>query len=325
MTGSPAVSSAPVANPWPVEAMGYGVQGAVPQGMPAPFNEPWFTEAPGQGIGFPPLHPEVVALRGEASSAMPFDGSTGASAAFGARTITSDPNFTAFEVNIGRDRLRLFLHDPQTGEIFQSFDKVNQWLGGGLQLAMNAGMFHKSYLPVGKFKNEHYETPLNTKTKPDPGGWAIGPNHTLVKRQPEPDGNFYQIQPSGVFVVTPDGAAVVPTGRYNAHVAGREVKLATQSGPMVLIDGQIDDQFSSERRNVKIRNGVCVTQDGRKAEFVISNTGVTFRELATFMRDTLKCDDGLYFDGNVSSLYAPSLGRNDQGNLLGPIIGVVAP
>jgi uncharacterized protein YigE (DUF2233 family) len=56
--------------------------------------------------------------------------------------------------------------------------------------------------------------------------------------------------------------------------------------------------------------------------FVISETPVTFYEFALLFRDPLKCQDALYLDGNVSSLFAASLGRNDDHVPLGPIIGV---
>ena len=33
----------------------------------------------------------------------------------------------------------------------------------------------------------------------------------------------------------------------------------------------------------------------------------------------------LYFDGNISRLYAPSLGRHDGGFPMGPMVGTVVP
>ena len=45
--------------------------------------------------------------------------------------------------------------------------------------------------------------------------------------------------------------------------------------------------------------------------------------IAIFFRDELQCQDALYFDGVVSSLYSVKLGRNDSRADLGPIIGVV--
>jgi uncharacterized protein YigE (DUF2233 family) len=60
-----------------------------------------------------------------------------------------------------------------------------------------------------------------------------------------------------------------------------------------------------------------------KAVFVMSEQPVTFHEFAAYFRDQLKCQDALYLDGSISSLYSHSLGRNDQRGQLGPILGVV--
>jgi len=50
---------------------------------------------------------------------------------------------------------------------------------------------------------------------------------------------------------------------------------------------------------------------------------VTFHDFGTLFRDHLKLPNALYFDGNVSRLYAPDMGRADAGFPLGPIVGVV--
>ena len=50
---------------------------------------------------------------------------------------------------------------------------------------------------------------------------------------------------------------------------------------------------------------------------------MTFYEFASFFRDGLHCREALYLDGTISSLYAPSINRQDQGPDMGPILGVV--
>jgi uncharacterized protein YigE (DUF2233 family) len=56
---------------------------------------------------------------------------------------------------------------------------------------------------------------------------------------------------------------------------------------------------------------------------VISNAPVTFYEFAMYFRDQLHCQDALYLDGAVSSLFHPESGRNDSTVDLGPMIAVV--
>ncbi|MCA3460144.1 MAG: phosphodiester glycosidase family protein, partial [Rhodobacter sp.] len=74
-----------------------------------------------------------------------------------------------------------------------------------------------------------------------------------------------------------------------------------------------------------IRNGVGVSADGSRAYFVISQGRVNFAEFARLFRDALRTPQALYFDGNVSRLFAPDIGRRDMGFPMGPIVGTVVP
>lgn len=134
-------------------------------------------------------------------------------------------------------------------------------------------------------------------------------------------GNFF-MKPNGVFVLGKSGPAVVASPAYAAYAArAGDVRLATQSGPMLVIDGKLHPRFDPDSPSRYVRNGVGVL-DG-KAIFVISNVPVTFHELASYFRDTLHCQNALYLDGSISSLFSAALGRADAGAPLGPILGVV--
>jgi len=98
---------------------------------------------------------------------------------------------------------------------------------------------------------------------------------------------------------------------------------ATQSGPMLVIDGALHPRFLPDGTSRFLRNGVGTTADGDRAVFVISNDAVSFHEFASFFRDHLQLPDALYFDGKVSRLHAPALGRSDFGAQMGPMVGVV--
>jgi len=50
---------------------------------------------------------------------------------------------------------------------------------------------------------------------------------------------------------------------------------------------------------------------------------VTFDAFARLFRDGLNCQNALFLDGSVSSLYAPELNRDDEMGPIGPIAGVV--
>jgi uncharacterized protein YigE (DUF2233 family) len=114
---------------------------------------------------------------------------------------------------------------------------------------------------------------------------------------------------------------VVESRAYGANPP--ECRYASQSGPMLVIDGALHPRFLPQSPSRYIRNGVGVSADGTVAYFAISNEPVNFTEFAGLFRDTLDTPDALYFDGSISRLYAPELGRDDFGFAMGPMVGTV--
>jgi len=198
------------------------------------------------------------------------------------------------------DDLRLF-HADAAG-VLGSFAAVNRMLdpeGRVLGFAMNAGMYHQDRSPVGLYVENGVQTsPLVT---------ADGP------------GNF-GLLPNGVFCI---GArfAVIESRAFAASPP--ECVFATQSGPMLVIGGDLHPRFIPDSPSRNIRNGVGVSVDGQRAVFAISDAPVTFHEFARLFRDGLDLPDALYLDGSISRLYAPP--RHDAGFAMGPIIGTVIP
>ena len=60
-----------------------------------------------------------------------------------------------------------------------------------------------------------------------------------------------------------------------------------------------------------------------KRSFVLADTPVSFDRFARFFRDGLGARNALYFDGSLSRLYAPALGRSGAGFAIGPMVGLV--
>ena len=201
------------------------------------------------------------------------------------------------------ERLELFLKDEK-GAVLHKFSAIEAMLGAHgqrLVFGMNGGMFHPDYAPVGLFVTDGRElTALNT-------GAA--------------EGNFF-LKPNGVFAVMKDGTAVVAEASRWPALAGK-ARLATQSGPMLVIDGKLHPAFRAESASRLFRNGVGIGPDG-KALFVISSEPVNFYEFATLFRDALHCRNALFLDGTISSLHAPDIRRSDAPFPLGPILGVTA-
>jgi uncharacterized protein YigE (DUF2233 family) len=169
-----------------------------------------------------------------------------------------------------------------------------------VRFAMNAGMFDATGAPIGLFV-------------------ANGRESRALNQQAGP-GNFH-MQPNGVFFVDRARKPHVATTADYAAGAAQPI-WATQSGPMLVVAGQLNAQFTPDGSSRYVRNGVGV-RDGI-AYFVISEAAVSFGKFARFFRDGLKCENALYFDGAVSSLWVPSAGRRDDGSLLGPMVVVSA-
>lgn len=199
--------------------------------------------------------------------------------------------------------LRLF-HTKADGTLYGQFAAVEAALatqGAHLLFAMNAGMFHPDRRAVGLLIEEGTaRTPLVTSDGP---------------------GNF-GLLPNGVFCVLPEGFAVIESRAFAA--APPACRAASQSGPMLVIGGALHPRFLPNSPSRYTRNGVGVSADGKTAFFVISDVPVNFDTFARLFRDGLDLPNALYFDGSVSRLYAPALGRHDPGLPLGPIVGLVA-
>ncbi|SIS53298.1 Uncharacterized protein YigE, DUF2233 family [Paracoccus saliphilus] len=193
--------------------------------------------------------------------------------------------------------------DGADGKPLRNFGNVRKTLGEGesLSFAMNAGMFHPDYRPVGLLIVDGEElSPITTAA----GG-----------------GNFGML-PNGVFCT--GGARPFQVIESRAFAEARpECRLATQSGPMLVIDGDLHPRFLVDSDSRYVRNGVGISPDGQKAWFAISDRPVTFHEFGRLFRDGLGVRDALYFDGSISRLYAPGVNRADFGRSLGPIIGLV--
>ncbi len=211
-------------------------------------------------------------------------------------------SYTTCAADPAQDEIRLFLNRPD-GAVLGSFGAVEQQVGTGrLLMAMNAGMYHPDRRPVG-----YYVQDSQKQARLLTGASA---------------GNF-GLLPNGVFCIENDRARVIETLTFaQTNPACRD---ATQSGPMLVIDGQLHPRFLRNSTSRYIRNGVGTTNGGDKVVFAISNDPVSFYEFGTFFRDYLRLPQSLYFDGKISRLFAPALGRNDLGFQLGPIVGVVAP
>ena len=212
--------------------------------------------------------------------------------------------YTVCAVDMIEDDLRLFLNDAE-GVPYGQFQQVDAMLraqGQHLSFAMNAGMYHDDRAPVGHYVENGTEE-MRLITNAGPGNFGLLPN--------------------GVLCIRDGRADVIETLRFAE--TRPDCIHATQSGPMLVIDGALHPRFLTDSTSRYIRNGVGTSDDGKTAYFVISENAVTFHEFGSFFRDALQVPQALFLDGNISRLYAPGLGRADIGRWMGPIVGVVEP
>jgi uncharacterized protein YigE (DUF2233 family) len=200
-----------------------------------------------------------------------------------------------------RDRIRIVVA-PEGGQPFRSlaaFAKSRPRNAPAVRFAMNAGMFGEDGQPIGYT--------------------VIGGKRVHTLNRAEATGNFY-MKPNGVFFGTGGKWQVLSTEAF-ADTVHKRPEFGTQSGPMLVIDGQLHPQIAPDGPSKKVRNGVGVDPAGR-AHFVISEMPVSFGKLARYYRDVVKAPNALFLDGTVSQLWDPANRRMDSGPPLGPLVVV---
>ena len=211
---------------------------------------------------------------------------------------TNDEQFVSYIVDLKKKDLKLHWKGD-TNQNFKSIQNLKLWIekkNKKLEFAMNGGMYKKDNSPEGLYiENGKVLMPLNT---------ANG------------NGNFY-LKPNGVFYISSKNIpAIITTEKFK----NSNIKYATQSGPMLVIDGQIHAAFKQGSTNLNIRNGVGILEDG-KVVFAMSKEEINFYDFANYFKK-LGCKNALYLDGLVSRAYLPSENWVQTDGDFGVIIGV---
>jgi uncharacterized protein YigE (DUF2233 family) len=207
-------------------------------------------------------------------------------------------SYIVCEVDLRRHRLDIFWRD-RGGQPYGSLATLTRDLQASGQrplFTMNAGMYHAELYPVGLYVERGRQLVKASTTN--------GP------------GNFH-MKPNGVFFVADGRAGVMETGQFLRRNLRPE--LATQSGPMLVINNRLHPRFPAEGVSRKVRNGVGV-KDADTVFFALSEGPVTFTDFARLFKERLGTPNALFLDGSVSSLSAPGLDRTGFRSL-GPMIG----
>jgi uncharacterized protein YigE (DUF2233 family) len=210
--------------------------------------------------------------------------------------------FTVCRYDPARQDMRLMLSDKQ-GKMLKDFQALAGTLGqdaNRVSFAMNAGMYALDSQPIGLYIEESKQ------------------RYTVNTRNAA--GNFYT-KPNGIFWADDAGLHISTTNAF-LSANPQNIRFASQSGPMLVMDGQLHPKFQQDGESRKTRNGVGLTAENQ-AFFIISEDPVSFGKFARFFRDVLKCPNALYFDGTVSALWDGPKGGMSQPFPLGPFVVVM--
>lgn len=214
---------------------------------------------------------------------------------------TSDDLILSYTVDPQKQKLQLYWKNDK-GQILNTFANLKQFVESKnrtLLFAMNGGMFLQDFSPLGLY----IENGIKLKS--------------LNKR--EGKGNFY-LRPNGVFYLS--GNNIPKICKTQDFIYNDKIKYATQSGPMLVIDGIIHTEFKKGSTYLKVRNGVGILP-GNKIVFAMSKKGINLYDFAKFFQ-RLGCKNALYLDGFVSRTYLPEKNWIQTDGKFGVMIGVTS-
>ena len=210
-----------------------------------------------------------------------------------------DANFITYEVNFKNDKVKLYWKND-SNHILKSISNLKTFTDSKnerLVFATNAGMYKIDNSPQGLFIQN---------------GILVNDTDTT-----KGTGNFY-LTPNGVFYINKDESTFIKTTAN--FKMNNDIGFATQSGPMLIIENEINSIFNKTSTNLNIRNGVGITAD-KKVIFAMSKTAISFYDFANYFK-TMGCTNALYLDGFVSRTYLPEKNWMQIDGNFGVMVGV---
>ena len=212
---------------------------------------------------------------------------------------SDNENFVTYTVDLKKQNLKLYWRDDKK-ELFRSLGNLKQWLAKNnekLLFAMNAGMYQTDNSPLGLYiQDKKVISEINKRSG---------------------NGNFY-LKPNGILFTTVDNVAGI--SRTEDFANNNKIKYATQSGPMLISNKELNPAFAPSSKNLNIRNGVGILPNGNLV-FAMSKQEINFYDFAKHFKD-VGCINALYLDGFVSRTYLPERNWKQEDGNFGVIVGV---
>lgn len=215
----------------------------------------------------------------------------------------NDTLYVNYAVNPKIANIGLFWKDD-SGNILGNIRNLKEYIerkNQQLVFSMNGGMYDPGNIPKGLFIQDFKQVVKIDKIN-----------------KPNGTGRYY-LHPNGIFYITADNTPHICV--RDEFVPSKDVKMANQSGPMLLIKRSVHPRIA-ERKRATIVNGVGVKGD--TVVFVKSKKEMTMLEFANYFK-SLGCSDALYLDGAISAAYLPEKGYVQMGGDFGVIIGIAIP
>jgi uncharacterized protein YigE (DUF2233 family) len=151
-----------------------------------------------------------------------------------------------------------------------------------IEMITNGGMFESNMQPVGlMIKDEKIKKEIN-----------LG-----VER---PNSTFFML-PNGVFYIQNDSVFVTNTPNYILKKPHPD--FATQSGPMLVDNGNRHSEFKYKSQNVYNRSGVGILPNNRAIFIISEKQNTNFFDFSSIFMDIFSCKNALYLDGAISEMY----------------------
>ena len=218
---------------------------------------------------------------------------------------TRQTTYVVLHVDLRAARIKMLWRNS-AGVPYSSLGEAYRQVGDDLLALTNAGIYSENHTPEGlHIEGSTTLSPLNLN-----GG----------------EGNFY-LKPNGTFYVADQGAGIIESEKFASLREREGIHEATQSGPLLVVDGEVNHDLKPDSQSLYVRNGIGVKSPD-EVYLVISRGEVNLYDFALLFSEQLHCRTALYLDGCVSQMYLPARGlyiperRRCNKELVG-LLGVV--